>query len=312
MPAISRRSLLTRARIRRRSVSILVSPGPRVPMPPPPATRPPACRDSDSPQPRSRGSMYCIWASSTWALPSRLLACWAKMSRISAVRSTTLTLSDLLQLAELAGGQLAVADHGVGAGGGDDVADLGGLARADVGGRVGLVAALASPPRAPAEPAVSASAASSASERSASAAVPSVQTPTSTTRSSRSCRYSTSVTSASSVESPATRRSAAGPPGRRSATTARRVGSYGSAGGLGLVRLGLVRLDARRGIVKWLGHRPPMVARVAGRSTAFTPAGRPRCSPTNSDQARPPSARSRNSSTRSNIRSGELVVLGRA
>ena len=36
--------------------------------------------------------MYCIWASSTWALPSRLLACWAKMSRISAVRSTTLTL----------------------------------------------------------------------------------------------------------------------------------------------------------------------------------------------------------------------------
>ena len=36
--------------------------------------------------------MYCICASSTWALPSRLLACWAKMSRISAVRSTTLTL----------------------------------------------------------------------------------------------------------------------------------------------------------------------------------------------------------------------------
>ena len=37
--------------------------------------------------------MYCICASSTWALPSRLVACWAKMSRISAVRSTTLTLS---------------------------------------------------------------------------------------------------------------------------------------------------------------------------------------------------------------------------
>src|SRR5229473_3373531 len=80
-----------RARSRRRSVSSLVSPGPRVPMPPPPATRPPACRDSDSPQPRSLGSMYCSWASSTWTLPSRLRACWAKMSRISAVRSMTLT-----------------------------------------------------------------------------------------------------------------------------------------------------------------------------------------------------------------------------
>ena len=92
-PAISPRSLEIRVLIRRRSVSILVSPGPRVPMPPPPATRPPACLDSDSPQPRSRGSMYCSWASSTWALPSRLLACWAKMSRISAVRSITLTLT---------------------------------------------------------------------------------------------------------------------------------------------------------------------------------------------------------------------------
>src|SRR2546430_865258 len=80
MPVMSFCSREIRARSRRRSVSILVSPGPRVPMPPPPATRPPACRDSDSPQPRSLGSMYCSWASSTWALPSRLRACWAKMS----------------------------------------------------------------------------------------------------------------------------------------------------------------------------------------------------------------------------------------
>ena len=36
--------------------------------------------------------MYCSWASSTCAWPSLLFACWAKMSRISAVRSTTLTL----------------------------------------------------------------------------------------------------------------------------------------------------------------------------------------------------------------------------
>ena len=60
---------------------------------------PPACRDIDSPQPRSRGSMYCIWASETCALPSRLLACWAKMSRISAVRSIDLDLDDVLELA---------------------------------------------------------------------------------------------------------------------------------------------------------------------------------------------------------------------
>src|SRR5690606_38335286 len=56
------------------------------------------------------------------------------------------------------------------------------------------------------EPAVSASRASSSSEASDWAAVPSVHTPTSTTRSRRSCRYSTSVMSDSSVDSPATRR----------------------------------------------------------------------------------------------------------
>ena len=37
--------------------------------------------------------MYVICASSTCALPSRLVACWAKMSRISQVRSMTLTLT---------------------------------------------------------------------------------------------------------------------------------------------------------------------------------------------------------------------------
>ena len=42
--------------MRRRSISILVSPGPREPMPAPAATRPPPCRDSAAPQPRSRGS----------------------------------------------------------------------------------------------------------------------------------------------------------------------------------------------------------------------------------------------------------------
>ena len=90
---ISRRSLAMRVLIRRRSSSIFVSPGPREPMPWPPAAWPPAWRDIDSPQPRSRGRRYCSWASSTCALPSRLFACWAKMSRIRAVRSMTLTLT---------------------------------------------------------------------------------------------------------------------------------------------------------------------------------------------------------------------------
>jgi UDP-N-acetylmuramoylalanine--D-glutamate ligase len=50
---------------------------PLVPPPPPPAPppAPPPWRDKDSPQPRSRGSRYCIWARLTCALPSRLRAC---------------------------------------------------------------------------------------------------------------------------------------------------------------------------------------------------------------------------------------------
>ena len=54
-----------------------------------------------------------------------------------------LDLQHLLQLVELTRGQLAVADHGVGAGRRDDVADLVRLARTHVGGGVGLVAPLA-------------------------------------------------------------------------------------------------------------------------------------------------------------------------
>jgi hypothetical protein len=49
MSAISRRIFAIFSRMRRRSVSILVSPGPRVAMPPPalPEPPPPICRDSD-------------------------------------------------------------------------------------------------------------------------------------------------------------------------------------------------------------------------------------------------------------------------
>ncbi len=43
------------------------------------------------PLPTRRGSMYFSWASSTWSLPSRDRARWAKMSRISWVRSMTLS-----------------------------------------------------------------------------------------------------------------------------------------------------------------------------------------------------------------------------
>ena len=106
------------------------------------AAGPPACRDSASPQPRSRGRRYCSWASSTCALPSLLFACWAKMSRISAVRSTTLTLVCCSRLRSWDGRQLAVADDRVGAGGDDHVAQLVDLAAADERGRVGPAAPL--------------------------------------------------------------------------------------------------------------------------------------------------------------------------
>ena len=39
--------------------------------------------------PRMRGRLYSSCASSTWSFPSAVTACWAKMSRISCVRSTT-------------------------------------------------------------------------------------------------------------------------------------------------------------------------------------------------------------------------------
>ena len=94
IPLISLRSLAMRSRMRRRSISIFVSPGPREPMPPPAVpTRPPAWRDIDSPQPRRRGRRYSSWANSTCARPSWLFACCAKMSRIKAVRSMTFTLT---------------------------------------------------------------------------------------------------------------------------------------------------------------------------------------------------------------------------
>lgn len=71
-----------RTRSRRRSVSSWVSPGPRRPIPP-------FCR-SRWVQPRTSRVLMCSsCASSTCNLPSWVRARWAKMSRISPVRSST-------------------------------------------------------------------------------------------------------------------------------------------------------------------------------------------------------------------------------
>ena len=87
----------------RRSASSFVSPGPRVPMPPP-------SRDSQSPEPTSRGIRYLSCASSTWSWPSRVRARRAKMSRISCVRSRTAMPGFLLEVAQLRRAQLVVDD----------------------------------------------------------------------------------------------------------------------------------------------------------------------------------------------------------
>ena len=74
---------VTRSFARRRPISSFVSPGPRPPMPP-------VRRESESSFWARRGIAYFSCASSTWSLPSRLSARWAKMSRMSCVRSMTL------------------------------------------------------------------------------------------------------------------------------------------------------------------------------------------------------------------------------
>ena len=86
-PARRRRSAVMRSRARRRSVSICDSPGPRAPMPGCAALAPRRSRCVH--RPRMRARLYSSWASSTCSLPSALLACPAKMSRITVVRSTT-------------------------------------------------------------------------------------------------------------------------------------------------------------------------------------------------------------------------------
>ena len=84
----STRSFIFAIRVRmiRRSVSSWLSPGPREPIPP-------WVRDRWVHSLVRRGSWYSSWASSTWRRPSWVWAWSAKMSRISRLRSMTLTLS---------------------------------------------------------------------------------------------------------------------------------------------------------------------------------------------------------------------------
>ena len=92
------------SRMIRRSVSSWLSPGPREPMPP-------CVRDRWVQSFVRRGSWYSSWASSTWSRPSWVWACWAKMSRISRLRSITLTLSRLSSAFCWLGRQLVVGDE---------------------------------------------------------------------------------------------------------------------------------------------------------------------------------------------------------
>ena len=165
-------------------------------MPASPAARPPAWRDSDPPQPRSRGSMYSSCASSTWALPSREVACWAKMSRITAVRSTTFTLVASSKARRWLGGRSSSTTMVSASSCATIPASSRALPEPTYVAASGLIRCCSRPSHTTA-PAVSASAASSRNDSSACACVVSRldHTPTSTTRSRRTFRYSTSVTS---------------------------------------------------------------------------------------------------------------------
>ena len=87
--------------------------------------------------PRMRGRLYSSCASSTWSLPSALLACWAKMSRISCVRSTTRVGERVLELPLLRRGQLVVDEQRLRARVPERARELDELALADVGPLVG-------------------------------------------------------------------------------------------------------------------------------------------------------------------------------
>ena len=172
-----------RVRMRRRSVSSLVSPGPRVPMPPP-------SRDSAGPAPTSRGSRYFSCASSTCSLPSRVRARRAKMSRISCVRSTTLHVDQRFCSSRSCAGDSSLSKMTTSTSASAQArASSSTLPLPDEGGGIGLGALLQHAQHDRAAPAASARPASSSRECSASMrrVVP-VTRPTSAARSTVSCR----------------------------------------------------------------------------------------------------------------------------
>ena len=89
-----------------------------------------------------RGRLYSSCASSTWSLPSALTACWAKMSRISCVRSTTRACSASSSVRCCDRRELVVDDQRLGARALERLLQLLELALADVGARVGPLAVL--------------------------------------------------------------------------------------------------------------------------------------------------------------------------
>ena len=87
--------------------------------------------------PRMRGRLYSSCASSTWSFPSALTACWAKMSRISCVRSTTRACSAFSSARCCDGRQLVVDEQHLGSRVAVRLLQLVELPLADVRARVG-------------------------------------------------------------------------------------------------------------------------------------------------------------------------------
>ena len=83
--------------------------------------------------PRMRGRLYSSCASSTWSFPSADVACWAKMSRISCVRSITRVSSAFSRNRCCDGIELVVDEEALGAGVAEALLQLLELALADVG-----------------------------------------------------------------------------------------------------------------------------------------------------------------------------------
>src|SRR5829696_7751907 len=114
----SARSLEIRLEIRRRSVSSFVSPGPRPPMPTPPLTQVLQLRQLDLRLP------FCTFGMSGEDVEDQGRAV------------DDLDLDPILEITQLGGSELSVADHGVRASGDDQLPQLVHLAPTDVGSRI--------------------------------------------------------------------------------------------------------------------------------------------------------------------------------